>query len=58
VLVNIRRDQWRKEAVRKRHQSEPPDTPGRYDNPEREYLIRTMVGEHSTTCRHAAGLSS
>jgi RNA polymerase sigma-70 factor (ECF subfamily) len=43
VLVNVRRDQWRKEAVRKRHDLELSHVPGRHDDPERAFLIRTIV---------------
>ena len=43
VLVNVRRDQWRKEAVRKRHDLELSHVPSRHDDPERAFLIRTIV---------------
>lgn len=42
VLVNIRRDQWRKEAVRTRHEPALHE-PVRRDDPERAYVIRTAV---------------
>jgi RNA polymerase sigma-70 factor (ECF subfamily) len=42
VLVNIRRDQWRKEAVRTRHASALRE-PVRRDDPEGAYVIRTAV---------------
>jgi RNA polymerase sigma-70 factor, ECF subfamily len=43
VLVNVRRDQWRKEAVRKRHELDLSDAAVLHDDPERAFLIRTMV---------------
>jgi RNA polymerase sigma-70 factor, ECF subfamily len=43
VLVNVRRDQWRKEAVRKRHEFELSHSTARHDDPERAFLIRTTV---------------
>src|SRR2546425_4027990 len=43
VLVNVRRDQWRKEAVRKRHESGVSHTAAEHDDPERTFLIRTTV---------------
>src|SRR6266850_3071787 len=43
VLVNIRRDQWRKEAVRKRHELDLSDAAVQHDDPERSFLIRTAV---------------
>src|SRR2546425_4676414 len=42
VLVNIRRDQCRKEAVRRRHASVLSD-PVQRDDPERAYVIRATV---------------
>lgn len=41
VLVNIRRDQWRKEAVRRRYDTEQRPTPPR--TPEPAYLIRADI---------------
>ena len=43
VLVNVRRDQWRKEAVRSRHEFELSHAIARQDDPETAFLIRTMV---------------
>jgi len=43
VLVNVRRDQWRKEAVRKRHELDLSHAAVQHDDPERAFLIRTMV---------------
>ena len=43
VLVNVRRDQWRKEAVRKRHALDLRHAAIRHDHPERAYLIRNDV---------------
>ena len=43
VLVNVRRDQWRKEAVRKRYARDLSDTAVPHDDPERAFLIRTTV---------------
>jgi RNA polymerase sigma-70 factor (ECF subfamily) len=43
VLVNVRRDQWRKEAVRKRHESGVSHAAAEHDDPERTFLIRTTV---------------
>jgi RNA polymerase sigma-70 factor (ECF subfamily) len=43
VLVNVRRDQWRKEAVRKRHELERSHATARPDDPETAFLIRTTV---------------
>jgi len=43
VLVNVRRDQWRKEAVRKRHAIELSHAPVQHDDPERAFLLRTTV---------------
>jgi RNA polymerase sigma-70 factor (ECF subfamily) len=43
VLVNVRRDQWRKEAIRKRHDFELSHPTAQHDDPERTFLIRTTV---------------
>jgi len=43
VLVNVRRDQWRKEAVRKRYELDLSHTAVQHDDPERAFLIRTTV---------------
>ncbi|MDQ3347304.1 MAG: RNA polymerase sigma factor [Acidobacteriota bacterium] len=43
VLVNVRRDQWRKEAVRKRHDLAPSHVPVGQDDPESAFVIRTTV---------------
>jgi len=43
VLINVRRDQWRKEVVRKRHDVEFGRTAVAQDDPERAFLIRTAV---------------
>jgi RNA polymerase sigma-70 factor (ECF subfamily) len=43
VLVNIRRDQWRREKVRKRHELDLSHPPIRHDEPERTFLIRATV---------------
>jgi RNA polymerase sigma-70 factor (ECF subfamily) len=43
VLVNVRRDHWRKEAVRKRHQHDLNHVAAEHDDPERTFLIRTTV---------------
>jgi RNA polymerase sigma-70 factor (ECF subfamily) len=42
ILINIRRDQWRKDAVRKRHEPvvHPPDQP---QDPEKTLLTRAAV---------------
>ena len=40
VLVNIRRDQWRKSGVRSRHVSQTPQTG---QNPEATLIAKTMV---------------
>src|SRR3989304_3296371 len=44
VLINVRRDQWRKEAVRKRHQLDLSRPPVQHDAPERACRIRAAVG--------------
>jgi RNA polymerase sigma-70 factor (ECF subfamily) len=43
VLVNVRRDHWRKEAVRKRHQVDLHHAAAESDDPEGTFLIRTVV---------------
>jgi RNA polymerase sigma-70 factor (ECF subfamily) len=43
VLVNIRRDQWRRETVRKRHDRVLTHADVAPDDPERAFLIRTSV---------------
>jgi RNA polymerase sigma-70 factor (ECF subfamily) len=56
VLVNVRRDQWRKEAVRKRHASELSPAPVQRDDPERALIVRGDVWralDHLTPRRRA-----
>lgn len=43
VLVNVRRDQWRKEGVRKTHALELSHATPQRDDPEAKFLIRTSV---------------
>jgi RNA polymerase sigma factor (sigma-70 family) len=43
VLVNVRRDQWRREKVRRRHELQSRHTPTQQDDPETAFLIRTTV---------------
>jgi RNA polymerase sigma-70 factor, ECF subfamily len=43
VLINVRRDQWRKEAVRKHHEVELSQETARHDNAETAFLVRTTV---------------
>jgi RNA polymerase sigma-70 factor (ECF subfamily) len=43
VLVNVRRDQWRKEAVRRRHEGGVSIAPVQSDDPERAFVIRETV---------------
>ena len=43
VLVNIRRDQWRKAAVRKRHEQQTPHTPPVVAGHEAAVVARTTV---------------
>jgi len=43
VLVNIRRDQWRKETIRKRHQFELTGAALPQDDSERAFVIRSTV---------------
>jgi len=43
VLLNVRRDQWRKERVRKRHELDVIQATVQRDDPERAFLIRTTV---------------
>jgi RNA polymerase sigma-70 factor (ECF subfamily) len=43
VLINTRRDQWRKEAVRRRHEPGGHPAPVEHADPERAFLIRTIV---------------
>ena len=43
VLINVRRDQWRKETVRKRHELDLSDAVVQHEDPERSFLIRTAV---------------
>ena len=43
ILVNIQRDRWRKERVRRRHELELSHASVRPDDPERVFLIRTIV---------------
>jgi RNA polymerase sigma factor (sigma-70 family) len=43
VLVNIRRDQWRKDSVRRRHEVELSHATVQHDDAETAFLIRTTV---------------
>jgi RNA polymerase sigma-70 factor (ECF subfamily) len=43
VLVNVRRDQWRKETVRRRHEVEISLTTVPHDDPENRLLTRATV---------------
>ncbi len=43
VLVNIRRDQWRREAVRKRHDGDASRPAVHHDDPETALVIRATV---------------
>lgn len=43
VMINTRRDQWRKEAVRRRHEPRVDQAPCEHADPEKAFLIRTMV---------------
>jgi RNA polymerase sigma-70 factor (ECF subfamily) len=43
VLVNVRRDEWRRAAVRKRHELDLGHAAVRRDDPEQAFLIRTTV---------------
>jgi len=43
VLINIRRDQWRKAEVRKRHEPHVIRTPFEHDDPERALVARADV---------------
>jgi RNA polymerase sigma-70 factor, ECF subfamily len=43
VLVNLRRDQWRKESVRHRHDHALHPAPLQDDDPETSFVIRTIV---------------
>jgi RNA polymerase sigma factor (sigma-70 family) len=43
VLINVRRDQWRKETVRKRNELDLSDAAVQHEDPERSFLIRTAV---------------
>jgi RNA polymerase sigma-70 factor (ECF subfamily) len=43
VLVNVRRDQWRKEAVRRRHEPGVSTASVGERDPEKAFLIRTTV---------------
>lgn len=43
VLVNVRRDQWRKEGVRKRHENDLGHAAAEHGDLERDFLIRTTV---------------
>jgi RNA polymerase sigma-70 factor (ECF subfamily) len=43
VMINVRRDQWRKERVRKRHELDLKDAAVQPDDPERTFVIRTTV---------------
>ena len=43
VLINVRRDQWRKDTVRKRNELDLSDAAIQHEDPERSFLIRTAV---------------
>jgi RNA polymerase sigma-70 factor, ECF subfamily len=43
VLVNIRRDQWRREKVRKRHDPALHSAAVQADDPETSFVVRTVV---------------
>jgi RNA polymerase sigma-70 factor (ECF subfamily) len=43
ILVNVRRDQWRREGRRKDYAYQVTHTASRPDDPERSFLIRTSV---------------
>ena len=43
VLVNTRRDQWRREKIRKRHDDAPSPAANQDDDPEASFVIRTIV---------------
>ena len=43
ILVNLRRDQWRKEAVRKNHELQLSHATLQHNDPETSFLIRTSV---------------
>src|SRR5205814_1029457 len=43
VLINVRRDQWRKETVRKRNELDLSVAAVQHEDPERSFLIRTAV---------------
>jgi RNA polymerase sigma factor (sigma-70 family) len=43
VLINVRRDQWRKETVRKRDERDLNQASIQHEDPERSFLIRTAV---------------
>jgi len=43
VLINVRRDQWRKEAVRKHHAPELKEAAAQHGDPEAAFLIRATV---------------
>jgi RNA polymerase sigma-70 factor (ECF subfamily) len=43
VLINIRRDQWRKAGVRNRHDRNPDPDNSRHSNPETALIAKTTV---------------
>jgi RNA polymerase sigma-70 factor, ECF subfamily len=43
VLVNVRRDQWRKETVRKGYDNDLGHPPIQHSDPERAFVVRTSV---------------
>jgi RNA polymerase sigma-70 factor (ECF subfamily) len=43
VLINVRRDQWRKQTARKRQGLDRGHAPVQHDDPENAFLIRTSV---------------
>lgn len=43
VLINIRRDQWRRDAVRKRHRTDVSHSKAERQDPERALVIQTTV---------------
>lgn len=60
VLVNVRKDQWRREVVRRRHVSVLNDVP-EPDDPEKTYVIRATVWralDHLTARRRAVVVMS
>lgn len=43
VLINVQRDQWRKDTVRKRSESDLSNAAVHHEDPERSFLVRTAV---------------